>query len=123
MRQSPWRPIALAVALIIAGTWAVGAGWYVSEAWPVRAAMARVELAREQNACGNRSASSQQGCRELAEIMSRAVQAQSYFVDGAVVFGPAVLLLGFAWWLRRSQRRPRNGPHHPHHHHTPSATA
>jgi len=129
MRQSPLRLIAFAVALLIAIGWAIGAGWYVVEQWPVRAAMARVELAREEIACGNRSASTanQQRCRDLAEIMSRADQAQAYFIDGLVVFGPTLLLLGAAWWVRRGQggtrNRPRSGHAPPHRHHRPSAAA
>jgi hypothetical protein len=123
MRQGPWRSIAFAIALLIATIWAVGAGWYVSDAWPVRSAMARIELSREEIACGNRSASAanQQRCRDLAEIMSRADQAQAYFFDGLIVFGPALLIFGLAYWLRprRPPGRPKN--QHPHHHHRPSA--
>jgi hypothetical protein len=125
MRQSPWRSIAFAVALLIASIWAVGAGWFVSDAWPARNAMARIELSRDAISCGNRSASpaKQQGCRDLAEIMSRAEQAEGYFIDGVVVFGPVLVLLGVAWWLRRGQRGGGKGHknHHPHHHHRPSA--
>ena len=127
-RQSPWRSVAFASALLIAGIWAIGAGWHVSEAWPVRKAMARVDLAREEIACGNRSASpaNQQRCRDLAEIMSRAEQAEAYFIDGLVVFGPTVLLLGAAFWFRRGQGGDggRHNGHHGHHHHRrPSAVA
>jgi len=123
MRQSPWRSVAFATALLIAGIWAVGSGWQVSEAWPVRKAMARVDLAREEIACGNRSASpaNQQRCRDLAEIMSRAEQAEAYFLDGVVVFGPSIVLLGVAFWLRRGQGGGRHNGHHGHHHRRPSA--
>lgn len=123
-RQSPWRSIAFASALLIAGIWAVGAGWHVSETWPVRNAMARVDLAREEIACGNRSASAanQQRCRDLAEIMSQAEQAERYFIDGLVVFGPTLVLLGAALWFRRGQKGTRRNRHPPHHHHhRPSA--
>ena len=127
-RQSPWRSVALASALLIAGIWAIGAGWHVSEAWPVRKAMARVDLAREEIACGNRSASpaNQQRCRDLAEIMSRAEQAEAYFIDGLVVFGPTVLVLGAAFWFRLGQGGDggRHNGHHGHpHHRRPSAVA
>ena len=69
--EGPWRLIAFTLALLIAGAWAVAAGWYVMEDWPVRAAKARMELAREEIACGNRSASpaNQQRCRDL--VLSR----------------------------------------------------
>ncbi|MBM3549783.1 MAG: hypothetical protein FJX54_22825 [Alphaproteobacteria bacterium] len=128
MRQSPWRPIAFAVALLIACIWAGGAGWYVMQQWPVRAAMARVELSREEIACGNRSASpaNQQRCRDLAGIMSSAEQAEWYFIDGLIVFGPTLALLGFGWWVRRSQRSGGRSHHSRHHHRPhprPSATA
>jgi len=125
-RQSPWRSVAFASALLIAGIWAIGAGWHVSEAWPVRKAMARVDLAREEIACGNRSASpaNQQRCRDLAEIMSRAEQAEAYFIDGVVVFGPAVLLLlGAAFWFRRGHGGGGNDHHGHNHHRRPSAVA
>ncbi len=124
MRQSPWRSIAFASALLIAGIWAVGSGWRVSEAWPVRDALARVDLAREEIACGNRSVSpaNQQRCRDLAEIMSRSEQAEAYFLDGLVVFGPTLLLLGAAFWIRRGQGGGRHNGHPGHHHHRrPSA--
>ena len=116
MRQSPWRSIAVATAVLIAGIWAVGSGWQVSEAWPVRDALARVDLAREEIACGNRSASpaNQQRCRDLAEIMSRGEQAEAYFLDGLVVFGPTLLLLGAAFWIRRGHGGNRHNGHHGH---------
>ena len=124
-RQTPWRSVAFASALLIAAIWAIGAGWHVSEAWPVRKAMARVDLAREEIACGNRSASpaNQQRCRDLAEIMHSAEMAEAYFADGVVVLGPALLVIGLAFWLRRrGARLDRRGHHGPHpHHHRPSA--
>lgn len=121
-RQSPWRWIAFAMALLIACIWAVGAGWYVSESWSFRHATARMELAREEIACGNRSASqaNQQRCRDMAEIVSRAEVAERYFLDGMVVFGPALVLLGVAFWFRRGGRGGRND-HRGHHHDRPSA--
>ena len=126
MRQSPLRTVAFAAALLVSAAWAIGAGWYVSDRWPVRNAMARVELAREEMACGNRSASpaNQQRCRDLAEIVSRAELAEGYFLDGLVVFGPVFIVIGGAFWLRRG---PRGGPgdHHSshHNHHRPPAAA
>lgn len=122
-QQSPWRLIAFASALLVAVIWAIGAGYHVSEAWPVRSAMARVELAREEIACGNRSASAanQQRCRDLAEIVSRAELAEGYFFDGLIVFGPTLVLLGAAWWFRRGQGGSRKNGHHPgqQHNHRP----
>lgn len=120
-QQSPWRLIAFASALLVAIIWAIGAGYHVSEAWPVRSALARVDLAREEIACGNRSASAanQQRCRDLAEIVSRAGLAEGYFLDGLVVFGPTLVLLGGAYWLRRGHAGSRKSSQHPgsHHHH------
>ena len=120
MRRSPWRAIAFAAALLTAVAWGVVSGWYVSDAWQFRHAKARMELAREEISCGNRSGSpaNQQRCRDLAELMSRASQAEGYFIDGVIVFGPVLALLGVAFWLHRGQR----GGHkdRPHHHH-PSA--
>ena len=90
--------------------------------------MVRVDLSREEIACGNRSASpaNQQRCRDLAAIMSRAEQAEAYYIDGLVVFGPTMLLLGAALWFRRRQGEDggRRNDHHGHHHHRgPSALA
>ena len=48
MRQSPWRLVAFSAALVIAVTWSVASGWYVSQSWPLRQTMARIELAREE---------------------------------------------------------------------------
>lgn len=128
-RQSPWRSIAFAAALMVAGIWAVGSGWQVSETWPVRDALSRVDLAREEIACGNRSASpaNQQRCRDLAEIMNHAERAEAYFMDGLVVLGPSLLLLIAAFWIRRGQgggNGGRQNGHHDgrhHHHRRPSA--
>lgn len=101
--QRSWRTAAFVMAAIMAGLWAIVSGLRVSEAWPVRGALARVELAREETACGNRTASpaNQQRCRDLAEVMNRADQAEAYFLDGLVVFGPPALLLGVGLWFRR----------------------
>ena len=124
MRQSPWRKVAFAAALLIAVTWSAVSGWWVSQSWQYRDVMARVELAREGIACGNRSASAanQQRCRDLAEIMHSAEVAEAYFADGVVILGPGLLLIGLAFWLRRrSGQRDRRNNHGPHHHHRPSA--
>lgn len=124
MRQSPWRTVAFTAALLTAVAWSGVSGWWVSQSWQYRDVMARVELAREGIACGNRSASpaNQQRCRDLAEIMHSAEVAEAYFADGVVVLGPTLLLVGLAFWLRRrgASRDGRNH-HGPHHHHRPSA--
>lgn len=124
MRQTPWRTVALAAALLTALTWSGVSGWWVSQSWTHRDVMARVELAREEIACGNRSASpaNQQRCRDLAVLVNSAEVAEAYFIDGVVVFGPALLFVGLAFWLRRrgGHRDGRNHPG-PHHHRRPSA--
>ncbi len=114
-QQNPWRLIALASALLVAVIWAIGAGYHVSEAWPARNALARVDLAREEIACGNRSASAanQQRCRDLAEIVSRAELAEGYFFDGLVVLAPTLLLFGVVAWRIRG-RPERHAPHRAH---------
>ncbi len=125
MRHSPWRTVAFAAALLTAVSWIGASGWWVSQSWALRDVMARIELSREGIACGNRSASpaNQQRCRDLAEIMHSAEVAEAYFADGVVVLGPALLVIGLAFWLRRRGNRPdrrsHHGPHH--HHHRPSA--
>jgi hypothetical protein len=119
MRQGSLRTIIFAVSLLVAVLWAIGSAWYVSESWPVRHAKARADLAREEVACGNRSASpaNQQRCRDLAEIMNRAELAESYFIDGVVVVGPMLVIVGVALWLRRGARGGRKDHHgHPHRH-------
>ncbi len=123
MRQSPWRTVAFVAALLTAVTWSAVSGWWVSQSWQYRDVMARVELAREGIACGNRSASpaNQQRCRDLAEIMHSAEVAEAYFADGVVVLGPGLLLIGLALWLRRRGARRDRRNHGPDHHRRPSA--
>ena len=125
-RRSSWRSPVFIIALIIALGWIGGAGWWVMESWPMRATMGRVELARAENQCNARSGSpaNQARCRDLVELMHRAEQAQDYFIDGILVFGPALLLVGIVYWRSRKTRPPRRGgTHHPppQHHHRPSA--
>lgn len=121
MQRKIWRSLACVATLLMALGWGVGSGWWVSQSWPLRGAMARIELAREESQCGNRSASAanQQRCRDMAEIMSNAETAQAYFIDGTIVLGPALLLLGLAVWLWRGldprDRRRQGRPHHDHH--------
>ncbi len=121
MQRKIWRSLACVATLLMALGWGIGSGWWVSQSWSLRGAMARIELAREESQCGNRSGSpaNQQRCRDMAEIMSNAQTAQAYFVDGAIVLGPALLLLGLAVWLWRGmdpRDRRRNGrPHHDRH--------
>lgn len=121
MQRNIWRSLACVAALLLALSWGIGSGWWVSQSWPLRGAMARIELAREEVQCANRSASSanQQRCRDMAEIMSKADMAEAYFIDGAVVLGPSLILLGLAIWLWRGldpgDRRRHDRPHHDHH--------
>jgi hypothetical protein len=124
-RRSPWRTPAVIVAILVGLAWIGASGWWVIEAWPMRATMGRVDLARAENQCNARSgsAANQARCRDLVELMHRAEQAQDYFIDGILVFGPPILLFGIVYW--RSRRHPprRGGTHHPppQHHHRPSA--
>jgi hypothetical protein len=124
-RRSPWRSSIFIVGLLVALAWMGAAGWWVVDSWPMRAAMGRVEQARAESQCSVRSGSSanQVRCRELVEIMARAEQAQSYFIDGILVFGPALLLVGIVYWRSRKERPRRGGTPHPppQHHHRPSA--
>jgi hypothetical protein len=115
------RSITFVTALVVALAWCVGAGWHVMESWPLRNALARVELARAENQCSSRmgSAANQMRCRELVEIMHRADRAEVYLVDGLIVFGPSLLLVAVAIWVRRSgsDTNRRGGSRgHPHQH-------
>jgi hypothetical protein len=128
MRFPTWRFLALVAVTLIAFGWTIGASWQVSRSWPVRDALARVDLSREQVACNHRfGADNQQRCRELARLMNRADRATAYFEDGLMVFGPVLPLIGLGWWLlhgmRGGQRDRRHGHgyHHAHRHHRPSA--
>ncbi|MBM3549170.1 MAG: hypothetical protein FJX54_19700 [Alphaproteobacteria bacterium] len=127
MRIPSWRLLTFAAVVVAGTTWMLGAGWQVSRPWPVRDALAKLELSREEVACNHRfGADNQQRCRDLARIMSQADHARAYFEDGLVVFGPLLPLAGFAWWLLRGSRgghpprigRPGSG--YPHRH-RPSA--
>ena len=111
-RRAFWRSIGLAATLLVACTWAVGAGWQLSRPWPVREALARVELSREEVACGYRmgGADNEQRCREMARLISRSDLARAYFSDGLIVVAPVLVLLGIAYWLSRGYRRPRHPP-------------
>jgi hypothetical protein len=124
-RNSPWRLITFISALLVAVAWIGVSGWWVSQSWPLRNAMGRVEQAREQAQCSTRSGSqaNQIRCRELVEIMHRAETAELYFVDGLLVFGPSLLLIGVAFWARRGDPPGRTGSRHPprHHHQRPTA--
>jgi hypothetical protein len=126
-RRSHLRSITFLTALVVALAWCVGAGLHVMESWPLRNALARVELARAENQCSSRtgSAANQMRCRELVEIMHRADRAEVYLVDGVIVFGPSLLLIGVALWVWRSgSSTGRGGPRRQrgeHHHHRPRA--
>ena len=124
-RKSLLRSITFVSALVVALAWCVGAGWHVMESWPLRSALARVELARAENQCSSRmgSAANQMRCRELVEIMHRADRAEVYLVDGLIVFGPSLLLIVVAIWVRRSgsHTNRRGGPRGHHHQHRPRA--
>jgi hypothetical protein len=123
----PWRVLTFSAVVVAGVAWTLGAGWQVSRPWPVRDALAKVELSREEVACGYRvGEDNQQRCRDLARIVSRSERATAYFEDGLIVFGPILPLAGIAWWLMRSGRNsrpPRLGrPGHGYHrHHRPSA--
>jgi hypothetical protein len=118
-RRSPWRIPVLILAFLVGLAWSGGSGWWVIDSWPMRATMDRVDQARAESQCSVRSGSgaNQARCRELVELMHRAGQAQGYFIDGLIVFGPSVLLVGLVFWLTRG-RGPQRPPQH---HHRPSA--
>jgi hypothetical protein len=126
MRRSSWRYLTFAILTVIATVWTVGASWQVSRDWPVRDALARVDLSREENACSYRAGEDNQArCRDLARIMSRADHATTYFEDGLMVFGPVLPLIVLAWWLLSGSKGGRSDhrrhSYHPPRHHRPSA--
>lgn len=114
-QASSWRVIVGATLVLVGSLWAALAGGHLSKSWPVRDALARVELSREEVACGHRMGGSenQQRCKDLAQVMSRADTATEYFNDGLVVLAPALLLFGVAAWLIRG-RPERHAPHRVH---------
>lgn len=127
MRFPSWRLLSFIAVTLVAFVWTIGASWQISRPWPVRDALARVDLSREEVACSHRfGADNQQRCRELARLMNRADRATAYFEDGLMVFGPVLPLIGLGWWLLHGMRSGRNDrrpghAYHTHRHHRPSA--
>lgn len=122
---SSWRLILGAVLILAGGLWAILTTARLNDSWPVRDALARVELAREEANCSYRmgGTDNQQRCRDLAQLISRGDSATAYFNDGLIILGPALLLFVVAGLLFRGRREHRP-PHRTHprlHHHGHSA--
>jgi len=109
MHRTLTRWIVFGASVLVAGAWIVGAGLSVSSTWSLRAAMARVEQAREEARCGFRPGAddTRQRCRDTVQLIYSSEGATAYFEDGLVVFGPAMLsiLAGFVWFRRGRPRQ------------------
>lgn len=106
MRARVWRSLLSYAAVLLAWGWMLGAGGWLFPAWPARAAIDRVELARDQAQCTFRSVSpaNQARCREIVRMDHSAHAARVYFEDGLIIVGPGLLLLAGAVVLRRGAR-------------------
>jgi len=116
MRERVWRSLLSYAAVLLAWGWMFGVAGWLLPTWQARAAVDRVELARDQAQCAFRSVSpaNQARCREIVRMDHSSHAARVYFEDGLIVLGPGLLLLAGAVVLRRGVRMLplRPGPVH-----------
>ncbi len=108
MRERVWRSLLSYTAVLLAWGWMLGVAGWLLPTWQARAAVDRVELARDQAHCAFRlvSPANQARCREIVRMDHSSHIARVYFEDGLIVLGPGLLLLAGAFALRRGARPP-----------------